>query len=231
MEKLFILFLLITSLSFSQEKTIEIDYFVDYVIPSKRQTTTDTISIGFNKDGKYLWTNYNKLALDLAKSLIKNSSEDYSKAKSNIIYDTEEGSLLLTFEFNKNFIFFNLNLDSFLPFSESDESFNLITEDIGETMKVLDREVNIYNIFPDDKPEEILTIATDIDYKVNNSAIFKKFFEIAFRKSGMEDNNLPQFPDGLILKIIETENTLLEAIKISDKKKTIKINYSLKITE
>jgi len=234
MKKLLILFLFISAVSFSQEKVIELDYFVDYVVPGKRQKNTDTITIGFNKDGKYLWTNYNKLALNLAKSLVKDSSKDYTKAESNIIYDTEEGTLLMTFEFDNNLIFFNLNIDSFLPKTnnnDKDESLDLITEDIGETTEVLGREVDMHNIFPSDKPNDVLTIATDKEFNVNNTAIFKKLFEIAFMKKGIKNDNLPEFPEGLIMKIIIEENTLIEAINVDNTKKTLTINHSFKITE
>ena len=232
MKKIPILFLLFTSFAFSQEKTVDIDYIVDYVVPKKRALPADTISIGFNKDGRYVWTNYNKLALGLARSLIKNSSEDYTKAKSNIIYDTKDGSLLLTFEFKENLIFFNLNIETFLPPSpESDSGLGLITEDVGETIEIIDREANLHNIFPGDQPNDVLTVATDQEYKVNNSKVFKKLFEIAFGMSDLTDDSTPQIPEGLILKVIEKERTLLEAIKVNTTKKTIKINYSFKITE
>lgn len=231
---LVICFCLLLGQSHGQQKTVEIDYIVDYAIPSNRNQTIDTISIGFNKEGKYLWTNYNALALSLAKSMIKNTSEDYSNAKSNIIYDAEEGTLLLTFEFNKNIIFFNLNLDSFFPYtgsSENDERFNLITEDVGETIELLGKDVKVYNMYPSDKPNDVLTIATDQDFEVNNNLIFKKIFELMFQKLGSKKEEMPEVPNGLIMKVIEKEKTMIEAIKVDNTKKTININYSFKITE
>ncbi|WP_296313276.1 hypothetical protein [Winogradskyella sp. UBA3174] len=227
-------FLFITSLVFSQERVIEIDYVVDYTIPSKGNKTIDTISIGFDKNGKYLWTNYNELALGLAKSMLKNSSEDFVNAKSNIIFNTEDGTLTLVFELNKNLIYFNLSLDSFIPVRRSngdENSLDLITENTGETIKVLGKDVKVYNMFPSENPDDVITMATDKDYNVNNNQIFKKIFEIAFQKSGLEDESMPNIPSGLIMKVIENNNTMIEAIKVNDKKKTIKINYSFKITE
>ncbi len=112
-----------------------------------------------------------------------------------------------------------------------EENLGLITENVGESITVLDRETEVHNIFPGGQPNDIITIATDKAYKVNNSQLFKKFFEIAFRKSGFKDDSTPFMPEGLILKVIEKERTLLEAIKINTSKKIIKINYSFKITE
>ena len=231
---LFFAFFIISAHTFSQEKTIEIDYVADYVIPSNGNTKVDTISIGFSKNGKYLWTNYNDLALGLAKSMIKNSSEDFVNAKSNIIFNTEDGTLTLVFELNKNLIYFNLNLDSFIPTNRGnndEKGLDLITEDTGETMTVLGKEIKAYTMFPSSNPNDTITMATDEDYDVNNNQIFKKIFEIAFQKSGFSDQTMPNIPSGLIMKIIEKNNTILEAIKVDNIKKTIKINYSFKITE
>lgn len=231
---LFFTFFFCCIFSFSQEKSIEIDYVVDYVVPSENNTTVDTISIGFNKNGKYLWTNYNELALGLAKSMLKNSSEDFVDAKSNIIFNTEDGTLTLAFELDKNFIYFNLSLDSFIPGNESNEdesSLDLITEDTGETMTILGKDMKAYNLFPSSNPDDTITMATDVDYKMNNNQIFKKIFEIAFQKSGLNNETMPNIPSGLIMKIVEKDKTILEAIKVYNKKKTIKINYSFKITE
>ncbi|WP_299123239.1 hypothetical protein [uncultured Winogradskyella sp.] len=216
--------------SYGQEKSIEIDYVVDYEIPSKRNSTVDTISIGFNKDGKYIWTNHNALALSLAKSLVKNSSQDYSKAESDLILDTEEGILTLIFKLDRNIIFFSLSLETFLP-NSNEEDLDLITEDSGEIITVLEKEIAVYNMFPSNKPEDVISIATDKAFNVNNNLIFKKFFEIAFKKSGFSDNSAPTIPSGLIMKIMEDGNTMIEAVKVDNTKKTIKINYSFKITE
>ncbi|WP_411894350.1 hypothetical protein [Winogradskyella sp. A2] len=218
-----------------QEKEIDIHYVVDYSIPSERNTTVDTISIGFNKDGKYLWTNYNKLALSLAKSLIKDKQKDYESATGHIIYDTEQGVITLLFELGNNSIFFNLDLDSFLPSSEfstdDDESLDLITEDTGETIRVLDKDAQVYLMFPSNSPNDIVSMAVNTDYQVNNAVIFKRFFEMAFQKTGFKDQFAPDMPNGLIMKIFENDKSMIEAIKVVDKKKTIKINYSFKITE
>jgi hypothetical protein len=228
-----ICFCLFVGYSYGQNKTVDIDYTVDYIIPNKRNKANDTVSIGFNKDGKYLWTNYNALAISLAKSMIKNHSEDFKNAKSNIIYDTENGDLTLAFEFTGNLIFFNLNLNTLLPQNRSNNEENnlsLITEDLGETINVLGKDVDLYNMFPSENPDDVITIATDKNFKMNNSLIFNKILEIAYQKSGIEDK-LPNVPNGLIMKVIEKDNTLIEAIKVEHKKKTINFNYSFKITE
>lgn len=232
MKNILIIFLfLLIGKSYSQEKTIKIDYIVDYSVPSKRNNTVDTVSIGFNKDGKYLWTNHNKLVLNLAKSLLKNSSEDYTKAETNLILNTEEGILTLIFELNDNIIFFKLGLDSFLPKNDNDDSLDLITQVSDETITVLEKDAAIYNIFPKNNPKDVLSIATDKTLNVNNNLIFKKFFEIAFQKSGFKDDTLPNMPSGLIMKLIDKNKTLIEAIKVDKNKRTIKINYNFKITE
>jgi hypothetical protein len=232
MKKIAALFIFITAFSYAQETTIHIDYTVDYAVPSKRKKTVDTISIGFNKEGKYLWTNYNELAVGLAQSLFKDRSKDFSSAKSNIIYNTETGSLILLFELDDNDIYFNLKIDNFLPgIGNNDESLTLITEEVGETIEVLGKDVEVYNMFPSNDPEDVITIATDKDYEVSNNQIFKKLFEIAFQSDDINTELTPDVPDGLILKIIEKDKTMIEAIRVNDKKKTIKINYSFKITE
>ena len=226
-----ICFCLLIGQSYSQEKSIEIDYLVDYSVPSKRNNTIDTVSIGFNKDGKYLWTNYNKLVLNLAKSLLKNSSEDYTKAETNLILNTEEGILTLIFELKDNIIFFKLDIDSFLPNNGNDDNLDLITQVSDEKITVLEKEVAVYNIFPKNNPKDVLSIAVDKTINVNNNLIFKKFFEIAFQKSGLKDNTFPNVPNGLIMTLSDKNKTLIEATKVDKNKRTIKFNYNFKITE
>jgi len=75
MKKIPILLLVFfVSYTYSQEKIIEIDYTVDYLIANNKRQSMDTISIGYSKNGKYLWTDYNELAQEFYISLFKKFS-------------------------------------------------------------------------------------------------------------------------------------------------------------
>ncbi|WP_296385146.1 hypothetical protein [Winogradskyella sp.] len=232
MKKFILLFVFsISTVIYSQNESIIIDYTVDYLIPNK-EGIKDTISIGYNMDGKFLWTNSTALAESLAKSMIPNP-DLYKKANSNIIYNTTTKEIVMDINIDENQIFFKINIGLFIPKKgnvTNVEDMNLITESTDVTTKVLDKEVNIFTIYPEGKEIDQIEVAIDKDYKMNNNIIFQRLFEIAAIATG-EKILSSDIPDGLILKIGDNNQTLIEAIKVNTTKKTININYSFKITE
>lgn len=219
--------------AFAQERTIEIDYTVDYLIPNRKKGTKDTISIGFNKDGKYLWTNYNNLAQDFARSVVKNP-ELAAKANTNIVFDTEKGDLIMAFNIESNTMYFNMDLGMILPINANEaneESFVLISNQLIDKETVNGKELEVYEIYPENKPNDKISMIADNDYPVNNSLIFGKLFEIIFRVISNDSEIPTNFPTGLITQLKVDSEIMLEAIKINPTKKTIKLNYSLEIKE
>ncbi|MCD2260601.1 hypothetical protein [Psychroserpens luteolus] len=220
--------------SYAQEKTITIDYTVKYLSPNKRKGTTDTITVGFEKNGKYIWTNSKALAKDLGKSMFRKKPELLENSDLAIIYDSKNAMLIMCFESGKNEFFMNVELSAIIPGpipNDDGDEFELISEKTEETITIANREATLYDVYPSHKNSETISVALDERIKINNNLLFKKFFEIMF---AADDNaKLLGFniPDGLLMKVGSDEKTLIEAYTVDSTKKEITINYSFKIKE
>ncbi|WP_299277139.1 hypothetical protein [uncultured Psychroserpens sp.] len=219
---------------YAQEKTITIDYTVEYLAPNKRKGTNDTITVGFEKNGKYIWTNSKSLARDLGKSMFRRNAEMLENAELAIIYDTEKAALMMCFQSGENELFMNFELSALVPMpfpSEDEEEFELISENTQETINIADRKATVYDVYPSHKNSEKISVAFDDSLKVKNSQLFKKIFELMF--ASKNNANLLGFniPDGLIMQVASDEETMIKAHKVDTTQKTININYSFKIKE
>ena len=228
------LFILVLSFSYAQEKIITIDYTVDYHIPKKNKTEVDTVSIGFDKSGRYLWTDSEFLAKDLGRSIFRGKEELLKDAQIGIIIDTEKLTITLFFKSGDNDIYMNVALDAIIPISKStktENEFELLSEPTGETITVLDREIEVYSIYPSNKPNDTVYFALDKELEVNNSKLFNNFLSLFFASEANSQMKGLNFPNGLILNISDDGKTILEAHKLETTTKTITINHSYKITE
>lgn len=236
MKKPFLIVLIfLVSFSYSQEKKIEIDYVVDYVIPNKRKQSKDTISIGYDKDGKYLWTNYREFTKEFTNAFLQNSGEtEIPGSNSNLILETKTTDIFFNFEGNDIALFFKVNLNTFIPVDKSDainDHVVLVSEKTDRTSSIINSEFMDYALYADKEPESIIYANFDEDLPVNNNFIFQKFLELMMKKTDSEGSITTNLPKGLILKINDGNTTMLEAIKIHKEKKVIDINYSFKVTE
>ncbi|WP_353779550.1 hypothetical protein [Winogradskyella sp. 3972H.M.0a.05] len=219
-----------TLISFSQEKIIDIDYTVDYIIHQKRKKNVDTITIGFNKKGKYLWTNSNVIGKDFSAGFFFNDNED--SANTNLIYSSENGRLIMLVNEEENRIYIDFDVKSILPSrGNSSEKLNLITEPIDLKEKLLGRDLSAYNLFPDTEPDQPLTILMDESLECDNNAILIKFIDLLLNNSTDDSAFTFNIPNGLILKVLIEGETLIEAHKINIKPKQIIINHSFQIKE
>ena len=130
-------------------------------------------------------------------------------------------------------MFFNLALENIVPLppAQKDENFELISENTGETVTVLDRTTDIYSIFPSDKPTESISVAFDASTPIDNQRIFEKLFEMVLASEGNSGFVGAEIPKGLIMNVTLDGVTAMEAIKIDATSKTININYSFTIQE
>lgn len=226
---------LFVSLVYSQEKTIVLDYVVDYVIPNKKKQTKDTISIGYEKTGKYLWTNYKELANEFSKALFKNNSKTVlANSNSNLILETETADIIFAFESDKNVMFFKVNLNTIIPIKNNDamnEDIVLISEKTDQTTNILNKEYKNYALYPNTEPQSKIFATFDENLPVDNNILFQKFLELMIQKTNSEGSISSNLPKGLILKITDGNSSLIEAIKVHKVKKTININYSFKVKE
>ena len=220
-------------MSYAQEKKISVDYIVEYLIPNKRQATIDTVKIGLDKSGRYIWTDSEYLAKDLAKSMFSGKENMMKNSELAIILDTKNMSVMLFFNSGENEMYMNMSLYNFFPVSGSSdaESFELISENTNEKVSVADREGIVYNIYPSNETSEKIAVVFDESIDVNNNKLFNNFFKLVFAAEGGSVLNDLELPNGLILNISNKGETFVEAIKIQTERKTFTINHSFKITE
>lgn len=238
MKKIIIPFLLLSFFFGNAQNTeIKIDYTVDYIVPSGRKKTNDTISIGYANDGKYIWTDNKNLAKSLGKTMFRSNPGLMENANLSVIYNTQEGLLMMCFESGKNRMFFSIELSKIIPgpsvVSEEDEEneFELISENTNETIDILDKNATVYDIYPSNKDTDIISIAFDESVKIDNTQLFKNLFQIMLAADGKSGMLGIDIPDGMIMKVSNKGETLLEAVNVDTTSKTININYSFKITE
>ncbi|MCH2196120.1 hypothetical protein [Kordia sp.] len=232
---LFIVAFFATSFVIAQQDTLSatFDYEVSYEIKD-RTKGTDTIKVAFDKSGRYLWTNYSKIADGYSFMFLKPKNENLPNFLSSIIYDTQSTKFYISI-YNKELSFFmKVDLLSMVPKSpqEINEPINLIADKSSETIPVLNKERTIYKIYPSSEPEEKnkLDVVFDVSYPVNNNIVFGGLFNTMF----ISDNELSvkmDLPQGIILYVAEKNKPLLKAISIKKISRTITINNTLEIKE
>ena len=113
--KLNILLFLLPIFLPAQEKTISLDYAVKYVIFNSGKAN-DTLTIGYDKEGKFLWTDYLKIGRSFAQTAFRNSPNMASKdIKTHIIFETETGDFYFMFKGGENTMFLKLRMEDIVP--------------------------------------------------------------------------------------------------------------------
>lgn len=219
------------SIGFSQE-TVRIDYSVDYLIPSARTQKTDTVTIGFDKTGKYIWTDSEYLAKDLGRSIFKGREDLSENSKLGIILNTETTTVQLFYSSGDNEMYMNMALSSLIPLPKgSEEEFELISKNTTKTINVAGHDAAVYEVYPSNDEAEKIKLGLDESFDINNNQLFKKLFQLFFAAEGSSSMNDINLPNGLILNISNQGEVLIEAYNINTKPKIFNINYSITVKE
>ncbi len=230
-----LLFSLFSILSLSQERTIEIDYTVDYILPNRKKQTTDTITIGFNKDGKYLWTNDKILSAKISSNNLFGKYLNDGKSGINLIYCPNEDRVLLVADMGTSKFYADLDMNMISPFGPEDgfdDTVAMITEKSEKQETILGKNCSTYDMYPDDEPAQGLKVLIDENTKCNNNNYLSQFVDLMLKLTYSQGNITVNIPNGLVLKVLdENDNTLIEAIKVDTKKKTLVINHSIQTKE
>lgn len=222
-----------TLLSIAQSRTISLDYMVDYVVPTSRQAEVDTIKIGFAENGRFIFTNNKDLAKSFGKSIFKNKPELFNNADLGIMYDSQDGVIMMVFQSGKNEMFFRMDISNLIPapMNVENEEFGLISENTNEKVEVNGRSGTIYSVFPTNNVNDTMDVAFDDSYSVDNNTLFGSIVKSILESMNEGDLTQLDLPDGLILKVMSKGVILLEAVQIDTTPKTLDINYSFKISE
>lgn len=235
MKKLFIVFLVLLCAigTNGQELTVNLDYEVTYTIPAPRRNTSDTITVSFTKDGRYLHSNIPFLGEDFGRSVLKNPDIDLSNSDANFVLDTKQMLFYFHFKFEDNVMFMKMDIENFIP-AERDPlegDLDLIAEATGDKMSLLDSRFPTFLLYPKNEPEEPVTLAMDTNRPVNNLNLINEFVKLMLRKTESKGSASFDIPNGLILGAYTTSGTLFEAISVKDINSTINISNGFNIKE
>ena len=236
MKKIILLFAVLcyTLSSAQQNLNIELDYTVDYLIPNKKKQQKDTLTIGFDKTGRYLWSNYDGLSDLFTKEIFRTKDIAEKNVQTNVIYDSKTVSLILQVKVKDSYMFFSIKIDDLMPEDASeafDDAMVLMSSKTGENLELMGNQYPTYSVFPSNKPDDIIEISLDESIPINNNALFKEFIEIMLLKTKSKGKIDLDLPNGLILSIREKDKFELEAIRINKTKKKIQLNHNFQITE
>ncbi len=220
----------------SQSHEFTIDYTVKYLINNKKKGAKDTISIGFEKNGKYLWSNYKGLAEEFAGEIMPGLGS-IPEGASNFIYASEINKLYMAIYLGP----LNLTMDmdialalqgSFDDNDQINDNMVLESEKILSTFILNGKEYPKYEVYADIEPNSALTFAVDESKEMNNTSLFMNFIGLMMSTTQSSGNIEGEMPNGIILSIIDDKgNTALEAINVDTTPRKISINNSFKISE
>lgn len=227
----FILFLLVSISSFGQK--IVLDYFVDYEIETKNKK--DTITIGFSKNGEFLYTDSEILVKNFQKSLFKGNNTSFKNSEMHIVFDVKKQFVYFLMTFDNNEFFMKMDFNDFIPSVKEKSPFKGVTEVVLEKTedKILidDKDYNIHHLYVDNEPDKKVKLAYSKNIKFDNSVLFNSLYTMI---SGTDTSVAIKTPKitGVILYLANTKNkTFIKAVKTNTNPKTLDINYSYKITE
>ena len=222
--------------SFAQSKTIDLNYKVQYEFTNKNKL--DTLEIRFNKEGTYLYTDNDYLAKDLARSIYSASRNSQYETQIDIILDVKDDFVFINFEGGKNRIYFQMDINDFLPKSNSPVSsidsiintkeISIICEKTAETTIFNGKEYPFYRIYPDAEADKPILVAFDTSKEFTINTLFNSLVSKVIASSN-ERIKPAKIQEGIIIEVKDHNNkTLIRALEIKDELKSISINYSFK---
>lgn len=217
-----VLLLLFTSyLSFSQHFEFELDYKATYLIPK----SNDTINIMVGENGKYLYTDSEKVAEGLRSSFRRFGSLD-SKLESSaqLLLNMSTNFMLMKMKMGENTVWGHVNLTTFMSRGAKNSSelkVRLVAKPTNEFVTVNNKEFRLYNVAPTNKPDDIVAMAFDESYNLDYNAYFNKLISAA-----AGDVIEVDIPNG-VLVYARKEQELLRLITLKKEKRKGKLNLDL----
>ncbi len=224
---LLLLFLSISS--FSQK--IVLDYWVDYEIESKGKK--DTITIGFNKSGDYVYTDSELLSNSMKRAVFKGKNKDFKHSEMHVVLDLRNQLALFVMALDRNQFFMKMALENFMaPFPKGKAPLEGVTklhlDKTNNHINIEKKDYRLHHFYADTEADKKIDIAFSEKMKFDNGGIFNTLLMIA---AGSEKQI--EFPEinGVILYIAQKDKILIKAVKTYTNSKTLDINYSYKITK
>jgi len=218
----------------SQSTTVNLDYTVSYEIPSVKKGK-DTLNISFDKEGKYLFTDTNILAKDLARKVFRTNLTLINNSKISLLFDIKKELAYINFTSGLNHLFLQIDINSFLPNkpvrqdSIESKEVQLNSKQTNEKALVMNTEYNLYKIYTSGEVEQPVYVAFDESNSFNINNLLYLFFE----KLALTESNLVKpknIGKGIIMQIKNHKgDEILTAINVLKQQKKIEFNHSFTI--
>lgn len=234
MKFLQLLFLLICFTAKSQKSVINLDYSVKYIIPSKKKSKVDTLTLSFDKNGQYLFTNDGFLAKDFGLDVF-GSSANKDNSNLGLLYNSLTDKIILNFEFETDIMFMKMDVKTIAQnggkINGFSEDLELITSQ-GKSITLLNQEVKLFEVYPKGQKQEAVSIIVDTKRPVDNNKLLITFIDSMLNVSDSSGSIKINIPKGLILGAFDkTGSNLFEAIEIKDTNKTIEFEHTFILKE
>lgn len=228
-------FFSVTLLGQSQSHEFTIDYTVKYLIKNK-EGTKDTVTVGFEKNGKYLWSDYKGIVKEFASKVMGDGN--LPSDSSNIIYSSVDGKLYFFLDIDAFKMTLETEIATMLLMprdkeSSMNEEVELKHEKTDQNFMFNGKKVAIYKVYPDSAPQNAIGMAIDTSYEVDNNFLFQNFLNVILNATSSKGEIIINIPNGIILSMTEpsSNDMLIEAISIDTKSRKISLNNSFKISE
>ena len=220
----------------SQNHEFTIDYTVKYVIDNAKKGAKDTITVGFEKDGKYLWSSYRGLAEEFAAEIMPGLG-NIPEGASNFVYASESNKFYMSVFLGPLNMMMDMDIALMMQgtFSEDDkfeEKVVLESRQTSDMFPFMGKEYPTYEVYADLEPDKAITFVVDESRSMNNSALLMSFIQLMISATESSGDIQGELPEGIILSIIDNnDGVLIEAIDVDTKPRKISLNNSFKISE
>lgn len=220
----------------SQSHEFTIDYTVKYHIDNAKKGVKDTITIGFEKNGKYIWSNYKGLAAEFASEVMPGLGS-IPEGASNFVYASESNKFYMAVFLGPLNMMMDMDIAIAMQgtFSEDDKFNEKIVLESRQTSNMFSfngGKYPTYEVYADVEPDGVMTFAVDESKEMNNSALLMSFIQLMISATESSGDIQGELPEGIILSIMDDEGKpLLEAIDVDTKPRKISLNNSFKISE
>ena len=219
-----LLFLVLISCNtFGQNFDFELDYKATYLIENSNKTIT--IMVGDN--GKYLYSDSKEL-IEKIRPLFKvfGNFNSELESSSQVLMDMSTSFMLLKVKVDENTVWAHANLENIISRGRKipdGSKIKLVSAPLDEFITINNKEYRLYNVFPEDKPNDILIMAFDTDYKLDYNTYFNKIMSYS-----TNDNVKIDLPNGILVYVKEKSGkVLLKLLEIENQ--SYKGEASLKI--
>jgi hypothetical protein len=220
-----VVFVLFGVTGFSQNFNFSLDYEVSYFLPK----SNDTINIKVGNEGQYLYTDSKKVAESFKSSFRRFGSRDKdAMTTAKLFIDMSTSFMLMQMTIDDNIIWGHVDLTTFMNRGrpiDAPEEMTLVKKATTEIVQVNGKEFRVYEIAPNNKPDDVLYAAFDDSYDLNYNKHFEKL--VSGAAGGMFKIDIP---NGVLVYARDKKgNEIIRLLEVKENplKGTVDLKFTL----